>query len=137
MYSCLLKFLITFNLHCNCFISKSMLLEGPSDVTCIRGTITRETSSAKLVISDEDSNFLSKSSFSLRSPAKSKFSFFFQKENKYKCIIKSNYFSPNNYQHKILMLKKKVKLILKIIIIKKADTKNNYYKNFTEVITPT
>lgn len=53
-----------------------MLLEGPSVVTRICGAITLETSSAKLVMSDEDSNFFSKSSFSFRSPAKSRVSFF-------------------------------------------------------------
>ena len=64
MFSSLIKFIITFSLHCNCFISKSMLLEGPSDVICIRGTVTWATSSVKHVISDEDSTLFSKSSFS-------------------------------------------------------------------------
>jgi hypothetical protein len=61
-----------------------MLLEGPTDVTLICGAVTPETSSAKLVSSDEDANFFSKSSFSFRRPAKSKFNFFKKKKIKKK-----------------------------------------------------
>jgi hypothetical protein len=57
-----------------------MLLEGPSVVTFICGAIILETSSAKLMMSDEDSTFFNKSSFSFRSSAKSRVSFFKKKK---------------------------------------------------------